>query len=68
MLTLLPDSPTIYPEWIRLITEFKVMGLKVYDARLVAIMNVNRVDRLLTYNTVDFVRYADLSVIHPAEV
>ena len=65
-LTLLPDSPAIYPEWKRLITDFSVTGVKVYDARLVAIMNVYGVKIILTYNTSDFARYKSLTVIHPS--
>ena len=68
LLTLLPDTPAIYPEWKRLIADFSVMGLKVFDARLVAIMNVHGVKSILTYNTADFVRYTNLTVIHPSQV
>jgi predicted nucleic acid-binding protein len=68
MLTLLPDSPVVYPEWKRIVKDYRVMGLKVYDARLVAIMNVNVVRSILTYNGSDFARYAHLSIIEPAQV
>src|SRR6266516_4643209 len=34
LLTLLPDSPAIYREWKRLVRLHKVIGSKVYDARL----------------------------------
>src|SRR4051812_24611755 len=36
LLTLLPDTPAIYPVWKRLVEEHSVQGVKVYDARLVA--------------------------------
>jgi|SRR6266700_634347 len=68
MLTLLPDSPAIYPEWKRIVKDYKVTGVKVYDARLVAIMNVNVVRSILTYNARDFARYTHLSIIEPTQV
>lgn len=67
-LPLLPDSELIYPEWKRLVKDFNVLGVKVYDARLVAIMNVYGVTRILTYNVADFKRYPNLAVIHPDDV
>ena len=48
--------------------DYKVMGLKVYDARLVAIMNVNVVRSILTYNARDFARYTHLSIIEPTRL
>jgi len=37
-LTLLPDVPAIYSAWKRLVHDYQVQGVKVYDARLVAVM------------------------------
>ncbi|MGH9327283.1 MAG: hypothetical protein ACRD2B_11465, partial [Terriglobia bacterium] len=53
MLTLLPDVPAIYAVWKRLVYEHGVQGVKVYDARLVAIMSVYAVESVLTFNTPD---------------
>jgi predicted nucleic acid-binding protein len=44
LLTLLPDIPAIYPVWKELVRDHSVQGVKVYDARLVAIMSVYAVD------------------------
>jgi hypothetical protein len=40
LLTVLPEVPDIYPEWRRLVATHSVSGVRVYDARLVASMNV----------------------------
>src|SRR5205085_11656763 len=40
LLTVLPESPAIYPEWRRLVTAYSVSGKQVHDARIVAAMNV----------------------------
>ena len=68
LLTLLPDVPAIYAAWKRIVYEHRVKGVKVYDARLVAIMSVYAVESILTFNTPDFERYDGVSVLHPASI
>lgn len=46
--SLLPDAPTGYEEWRRLVVAFSVSGVQVHDARLVAAMKVNAVTHILT--------------------
>jgi predicted nucleic acid-binding protein len=64
---MLPDDPGIYGHWKRLVTMHRVIGNRVYDARLVAAMTVHGVGRILTFNTGDFVRYG-IEVIEPSAV
>jgi predicted nucleic acid-binding protein len=66
LLTLLPDSPLIYAEWKRLVRDYKVRGIKVFDARLVAAANVYGIGTILTFNGADFRRYEHISVSDPA--
>ena len=68
LLTLLPDIPAIYPAWKEIVADNKVQGVKVYDARLVAIMTVYAVERVLTFNTADFKRYSNITALHPSSV
>jgi len=68
LLTLLPDVPAIYPVWKRLVQDHRVQGVKVYDARLVAVMSVYVVDAVLTFNIGDFKRYGNVSAIHPSSM
>ena len=65
-LTLLPDIPAIYAAWKQIVKDHKVQGVKVYDARLVAIMNVCAVESVLTLNWVDFERFSSITAIHPS--
>jgi len=67
VLTLLPDSPAVYEEWKRLVATYAVIGAKVHDARLVAVMNVHGVRRILTFNTGDFARFG-IEALHPLVV
>ena len=64
-LTLLPEAPTTYAEWKRLVVEHNVLGTKVHDTRLVAAMNVHGIKRIPTFNTGDFARFA-VEAINPA--
>ena len=67
-LTLLPDIPAIYPAWKQVVRDHRVQGVKVYDARLVAIASVYGVDSILTFNIADFQRYGNISALQPAAV
>lgn len=67
-LTLLPDIPAIYGAWKQIVAAHKVQGVKVYDARLVAIMSVYAVQSLLTFNADDFERFSTIRAIHPSSL
>ncbi len=67
-LTLLPDVPAIYTAWKQIVAAHKVKGVKVYDARLAAIMNVYAVESVLTFNSADFERYSNVRAIHPSSL
>lgn len=66
LLTLLPDTPAIYPAWKAIVKEHKVQGVKVYDARLFPIMQLYAVDAILTFNDADFGRYNSITALNPA--
>jgi predicted nucleic acid-binding protein len=68
LLTLLPDISGVYTAWKEIVREYKVQGVKVYDARLVATMNVYAVESILTFNTTDFKRYSSITMLHPSSV
>ena len=61
-----PDIRAIYPAWKEIVADNKVQGVKVYDARLVAIMTVYAVESVLTFNTADFKRYSNITALHPS--
>jgi predicted nucleic acid-binding protein len=68
VLGLLPDTDSIFSEWEQLVVQYQVSGKQVYDARLVAAMNTNRITHLLTFNTADFKRYDGITVVNPSSV
>ena len=67
LLEVLPDSPTVYAAWKTLVVKHKVLGVKVHDVKLVAVMRVHGVSRILTFNAADFARY-DVEAVQPADL
>lgn len=67
---LLPDSPTVYPVWRRLVVKYEVSGVQVHDARLAASMIAHNVVHILTFNVTDFERYKSegIMAVDPAAV
>lgn len=68
LLTVLPDSPAIYPEWRRLVVAHSVSGKQVHDTRIVAAMNVHKITHLLTFNPDDFKRFSGLTLVDPVDI
>lgn len=64
---LLQETPSLFGEWLRLVTQHRVVGKRVHDTRLVAILNIHKVARLLTFNIDDFKVFGDIA-ISPDEI
>ena len=67
---LLPETAEAYNRWRDLVVRFGISGVKVHDARLVALMLANGIARILTFNVSDFRRYEVLGIraVDPGEV
>jgi len=65
---LVPDTPDVYREWRRLVSEAGVSGVKVHDARLAAVMLANGLTHVLTFNPDDFRRFPGITVVTPQDV
>ena len=65
---LLSDSLAVHQEWRRLLVDYRVSGVQVHDARLVAAMHVHGVRRILTFNTKDFTRFDGIEAVHPLQL
>jgi predicted nucleic acid-binding protein len=64
----LPDLPAIYGEWRRLVEAHGISGMRVYDARLAAVMNVYGIKSILTFNVDDFKSFSGIQVVQPESV
>jgi predicted nucleic acid-binding protein len=65
---LLPDDLAVHQEWRRLLVAYRVSGVQVHDARLVAAMRIHSIKRIVTLNTKDFRRFDDIEAIHPTNL
>lgn len=68
MFHLLPETPTIYAAWEKLVTQHCVSGKPSHDARLVAAMQVHGLTAILTFDRKGFSRFPGIEVVDPAEV
>jgi len=65
---LLPDHPGVHAEWRHLLVAYRVCGVQVHDARLVASMHAHGVRRILTFNTKDFARFDTVEAVHQSQL
>jgi predicted nucleic acid-binding protein len=65
---LLAYTPEVTETWQRLVIEQAIVGKQTHDAHLAAIMRVNGVPSILTFNVGDFRRFAGIIVVDPALV
>jgi len=65
---LLPDNLATFQEWRKIVRDFGISGVQVYDAKLVASMTVYRVANLVTLNTKDFKRFPQIKAIEPKDI
>lgn len=64
---ILPDTFQTFTEWRKIVSDYKVTGVQVHDAKLAASMNVHKVEYLVTLNDKDFKRFG-LNIIHPKDI
>lgn len=68
LFTLLPDSSDIVTIWKQLIITYQVIGKQAHDTRLVAAMITHQIPQILTFNTADFNRFAEITAIDPRTI
>ena len=64
---LLEGKPGVADAWERLVGKHLVSGKLAHDAHLVAVMQVNSVTDILTFNGADFRRFPGITVLDPAQ-
>jgi predicted nucleic acid-binding protein len=65
MFTVVHDSPETFEKWLELVLQHGVIGTKVHDARLVAVMKIHGIAHVLTFNQKDFSRYDSITILNP---
>lgn len=64
----LVENAELFQVWRRIVTDYRVLGRQVWDARIAAIMQLHGIRHLLTFNTQDFRRFDFLKAWSPEEV
>lgn len=64
----LEDTPGVFLFWRSLVVAHGILGKRVHDARIVALMHVHRVTHLLTFNTGDFPAELGVVAVSPNEL
>ena len=65
---LLPYASEVSEVWKRIVIDYAVIGKQTHDAHIVAIMQINRVSSILTFNASHFSRFPDITAINPSEL
>ena len=55
--SMLAETDQVYFNWLKLISDYKVIGKNAHDARIVAFMVSNSISSLYTLNKKDFERF-----------
>lgn len=64
---LLDETADVFGHWVSLVTVAQVIGRRVHDARLVAVMLAHGITHLLTFNHHDF-RQFPITVVTPGDL
>jgi predicted nucleic acid-binding protein len=64
----LPEPPDMVLRWQKVVTRYAVAGKQAHDARLVALMEAHALNRILTFNAMDFARYSFVQSVSPAQL
>lgn len=65
--TVVEENLSVFAALLNLLQRFPTAGRQVYDANIVATMQVYGIPHLLTHNTADFTRFAQAIAILPLE-
>ncbi len=68
LFSVLPACQEVYPQWRDLVIKYQVKGVNVHDARLVASMLVYNLTHILTFNSDDFRRYLEITIVNPKNI
>jgi predicted nucleic acid-binding protein len=65
---ILPDASEVFRTWRKIVVDHRVMGAKVHDARLVAMMKTYEIQTVVTFNVADFTRFTEIAAVHPEQL
>lgn len=64
----LNDDAGLFQRWMALVSSYGTQGKVSHDARFVAAMMGHGITNFLTYNTKDYTRYKNITVLTPIDI
>ncbi len=64
----LSEDAISYARWKKMLTDHRISGAQVHDARLAAVMSVHGIGRIVTFNVSDFARFPEIEAVHPDNI
>lgn len=65
---LLDDTAAVFQHWLQLVSTYGVIGRRVHDVRIVAVMLTHTITHLLTFNDDDFRAFTMITVVTPQAI
>jgi len=65
---LLEETADVLRHWVALVSTAHVVGRRVHDARLVAVMLAHGITHVLTFNAHDFRQFPMITVVTPSDL
>jgi predicted nucleic acid-binding protein len=65
---LLPETPDIFFQWLKLVQDNNIKGKRSHDIRLLAVMKCHNINHLLTFNSQDFLAIPEIIIVHPQDL
>jgi len=67
MFPLLPEPAQLVRAWVAIVEKYGIKGFRAHDARYVALMQLQGLDKIMTYNVRDFAVFP-IKIIDPRTV
>jgi len=64
----LPEPENLFETWLDIVGTYMVSGRQVWDARIAALMKLQNIPYILTFNPVDFQRFEFIQAISPNDI
>jgi predicted nucleic acid-binding protein len=61
------ETEAVFKEWRELVSQLRVRGKQVHDARIAAAAIAHGIDGILTFNPRDFQRYEGIAIVDPGK-
>ena len=68
VIDLIPEPPDVGTRWLTLVSTHRVSGRPSHDARIVALMEAEGIQQIVTLNAGDFARFKTIKCLTPEQL